>query len=244
MQFETVDDVPKEHFRENRSIYAFVERVIDGDTIRVRHYPGYAIRGQKAQSMQKRAISDCTLSIRIYGVDTPELAKFGNPSQPYAKEAKEFTSSLVLHKMVKITFLRKDQYSRAVCRVKTLPKVGWWCTWLPGFGGKDLSLLLAREGLAELYTGGGAEYCGNQKKLELLIARAQRRKRGIWSLGTKRVSAAEEKRRIRKTAQPVPVAFANTRGGRGSKEFKKKNGIEKREKVLDSVLTGLEIFAG
>ena len=70
-QFLTVDDVPKEYFDNQRYIYAFVERVIDGDTIRVRHVPGYGYGRKVPQPLEKRGISGDTLSIRIYGVDTP-----------------------------------------------------------------------------------------------------------------------------------------------------------------------------
>ena len=113
----TVDDVPKEYFKEHRHIYAFCERVIDGDTIRVRHLPEFStswwrrmLEGSNKASvkpLQKRALSDCTLSIRIYGVDCPELSKSKKQqSQPFAEEAKQFATDMVLHSVVKIIFLR------------------------------------------------------------------------------------------------------------------------------------------
>ena len=162
-QFETVDDVPKSYFAERKYIYAYVERVVDGDTARVRHLPAYKLNrifgGNKLSPIEKRGISKETLSIRIYGVDAPEVAKRGLPAQPFAEEAKRYATEMLLHSVVKITFLRKDQYSRAVCAVQTLPK-SKLLSWIrvPGFGSKDLSLELASAGLAELYTGGGAEY--------------------------------------------------------------------------------------
>jgi endonuclease YncB( thermonuclease family) len=218
-QFQTADDVPKDFFKNHNKIYAFVERIIDGDTIRVRHYPGYSFRRQKREPLQSRGIAHLTLSIRIYGVDTPELAKNkSQKSQPFAEEAKDFASNLLYHKMVAITFLRKDQYSRAVCAVHTLPKFGRMLAWVPGWGSKDVTVELARVGLAELYTGGGAEYFGNREVLERKIGKAQCKKRGIWSLGNARVSAAEEKRRA-------------------------KNSKSRGEKILDGVITGLEVAA-
>jgi endonuclease YncB( thermonuclease family) len=137
-----------------------VERVIDGDTVRVRHLPGYNWRRWKHPSpLTSRGIADQTLSIRIYGVDCPELAKFGKPSQPYGPEAKEHTTRIVLHRVVRITLLRKDQYRRAVAQVHTVPSR--FFSWIPLdlFRPKDVSVELATAGLAELYTGGGAEYC-------------------------------------------------------------------------------------
>jgi Staphylococcal nuclease homologue len=122
--------------------------------------PGYNWRRWKHPTpLTSRGIADQTLSIRIYGVDCPELAKFGKPSQPYGPEAKEHTSRVVLHRVVRITLLRKDQYRRAVAQVQTVPSR--FFSWIPldVFRPKDVSVELASAGLAELYTGGGAEYC-------------------------------------------------------------------------------------
>jgi endonuclease YncB( thermonuclease family) len=152
-QFDTVNDVPKSYFTDQRTIYAYVERIIDGDTIRVRHVPFYSWTGRSPQPLTTRGIADQTLSIRIYGVDCPEIAKNGKAGQPFAEEAKQFASNLMLNRMVKITFLRRDQYGRAVSAVETVSP--WWAL---GFGVKDLSLELASAGLGELYVGGGAEY--------------------------------------------------------------------------------------
>jgi len=108
-QFETVGQVPKEYFQERKSIYAFVERVIDGDTIRVRHIPSYGWRRvllawsparRNPVPLRQRGISDETLIVRIYGVDCPETAKRGGSrtgggaAQPYADAAKQFASEL------------------------------------------------------------------------------------------------------------------------------------------------------
>lgn len=152
--------IPKSSFQNHDVLYGFVERVIDGDTIRVRHLPMYAARlwGRRPQPLEQRGISQDTLLIRLYGVDCPELKKRGNPGQPGSEQAKDFTSATVLHTVVKITLLRKDQYARAVAAVECLPRGGVCFKWVPGLGRRDLSVLLAKEGLAELYTSGGAEY--------------------------------------------------------------------------------------
>lgn len=137
------------------------------------------------------------------GVDCPELAKNKKQTtQPYGDEAKQFTEILCLHKVVKITLLRKDQYGRAVCAVETMPTAGVLFRWVPGRGRKDVSIELAKAGMAELYTGGGAEYFNQREVIESVIAEAKRQKRGIWSLKN-RVSAAEQKR-ILKSGEVLP----------------------------------------
>jgi endonuclease YncB( thermonuclease family) len=224
-----VDDVPSSYLKDHRTIYGYVERVIDGDTIRVRHCPGYVpwwYGGEPPREMQQKtngkpkrvALSATTLSIRIYGVDCPETAKpqKGTPAQPFANEATAFTSERVLYRMVRITFLRRDQYRRAVAEVSLLGpnrplsttyyqqnqsgKAGGRRGFLERVFGRrapsrDLSIALAREGLAELYVGGGAEYHDKRDQLEAAIAAARSDRRGIWSISEKnRVSTAEFKR--------------------------------------------------
>lgn len=247
VQLETVGMVPKVYFDENRSIYALTERILDGDTFRVRHVPGFSFTNQTPEPLQKRGIADDTLVIRLYGIDCPEIAKNKNQTtQPFANEAKQYTSDLIYRQMVKVTFIRRDRYGRAIAMVETLPSAGFLLSGVPGLGPKDLTLELAKAGLAELYTGGGAEYyvrdlspihlkqgslviayhqpclsltivpvivfsCFFQtKKRDILeaIQEAKKEKRGIWSLGDNRVSAAEQKRILRNEAQDPAAVLA------------------------------------
>jgi endonuclease YncB( thermonuclease family) len=150
-QFETAGMIPRIYFEEKRSIYGFVERVTDGDTIRISHVPTYTIDGKIPTPIQKRGISDITIAVRLYGIDAPEVAKNKNQtSQPYGDDAKQYTYDTIYHKMVKVTLLQKDKYGRVVGVVETIGNNN-----VPP---KDLSIELAKQGLAELYTGGGAQY--------------------------------------------------------------------------------------
>jgi endonuclease YncB( thermonuclease family) len=203
-QFETVDDVPSRYFIEDRVVYGRVERAIDGDTVRIRHcrYSFYcedrmkkvtSLGGSRLISLEPpKRIYDSTLSIRLYGVDCPEIQKRKNdpPSQPFGDVAKEYISNSVLGKKVKVTLLSKDRYGRAIGKVETPRKFIL-------FGRKDLSIELIRRGLATLYTGGGAEYSNNLDILKSKQAEAQKEKRGIWSLGKDMISPAEFKRKQR-----------------------------------------------
>ena len=159
-QFETVGMIPKSYFDNHLTIYGYTERVIDGDTFRVRHIPGYAMllptNNYESSSPEVKGrrggIADTTLLIRLYGIDCPEISKNKNQvTQPFGNEAKEYTSNMIDHQVVKITLLRKDRYGRAVAMVETIPSNILASS-------KDLSIELARQGYAELYTGGGFEY--------------------------------------------------------------------------------------
>jgi hypothetical protein len=82
-----------------------------------------------------------------------------------------------------------------------------------------------------------------QNKRELLeskIAKAQNKKRGMWSLGSERISASDHKRGVTSKKAPVPV----TRGGAqetGRSSSKANQG--RGSNALESVMTGLE-FVG
>lgn len=170
-QYNTANDIPLSYFKEKKVIRGRVIKIIDGDTIRVRHTPLYPLfKGRDC----KTRISDCTISVRLYAIDAPETAKRGNPGQPFAKEATEYTSNQVLDKVVRVKILRKDQYARVVGKVTTQNNL------LP-FLNKDLSASLAEKGLASLYTGGGKEYDGNKQVLEKKIEQAKKNNLGIWS---------------------------------------------------------------
>lgn len=153
--------------------------MIDGDTIRVAHCPTYFSCSERDT---KQGLADTTIKVRLYGVDCPELQKKKSdpPSQPYAKEAAAFTSSIILDKTVQIKLLNKDKYGRAISKVQAGPL--------------DLSPELVQRGFATMYTGKGAEYDGNKKLLESVQEQAQKRKAGIWSLGDNMVSPADFKR--------------------------------------------------
>lgn len=174
-QYNTANDIPASLYKSNKAIRGRVVKVIDGDTIRIRHTPLYPLsKGERGCIGRK--LSECTISVRLYGVDAPETAKFGNPGQPYSQEAKEYISNNIYDKVVRVKLLRKDQYARVIGSVTTRNK------FLP-FLKTDLSSGLAEQGYASLYTGGGAEYDGKRDVLEKRIQRAQERRRGIWSNG-------------------------------------------------------------
>mmetsp|Transcript_28043 Transcript_28043/g.82457 ORF Transcript_28043/g.82457 Transcript_28043/m.82457 type:complete len:176 (+) Transcript_28043:183-710(+) len=113
-QYKTAGDIPSGVFKRNTIIYGRVEKVIDGDTLRIRHYPFYPLKWRGSYDGK---LTQNTISVRIYGVDAPELAHFGNPSMPFAEEAKHWLCDLVDGKIVRVKLLRKDQYSRAVAKV-------------------------------------------------------------------------------------------------------------------------------
>lgn len=71
---------------------AFVEKIIDGDTIRVRYHSK-------------------SVKVRLWGIDTPEY------HQPYSKTAKKFTSKMLDGQSVYLQIKDWDDYGRMVAMV-------------------------------------------------------------------------------------------------------------------------------
>ena len=122
-------------------------------------------------------LKDHTLAVRIYAVDAPETAKFGNPGQPYGEEATKFVEERLLKKKVSVKLLSKDRYGRALAAV-TYHEDG-----ILFMKGKkaDISEELVKKGLAVIYRQGGAQYDGNIARWNKLEEMARRQKVGIWS---------------------------------------------------------------
>jgi micrococcal nuclease len=128
--------------------------------------------------------SECTISVRFYGVDAPETPKFGTPGQPFSKEAKDFVSDQIYNKIVRVKLLSKDQYSRAVGSVistTTTPR-NKFIPFLTKKEESDLSLHLMEQGYATLYTGGGAPYNDRREDLIQKMECAKKKRLGVWSI--------------------------------------------------------------
>ncbi len=79
-----IDDMSAYH-----GLRAQVVRVIDGDTIEIKH----------PDALNDRPVT----RIRLWGLDCPETAKPDHPADPYADEATERTRSLAADRMVTLS---------------------------------------------------------------------------------------------------------------------------------------------
>jgi micrococcal nuclease len=82
------------------AVFGHVERVVDGDTIRVR-------------------VGTALETVRYIGVDTPETVHPTRGVEPYGKAASRFNASLVEGKQVRLEFdvERRDRYGRLLAYV-------------------------------------------------------------------------------------------------------------------------------
>lgn len=185
-RYTDVNDIPSSFFGNNAPVLrGRAVRVSDGDTIRFLHQP---TRFHPAKLRKGEKASAVALPVRLCTIDTPETAKFGKTGMAFGVEAKEHLKSMLEDKVVYARLLQKDQYSRAVAEVYT--------TKFP-FLQRFMDAEMLKEGLAEVYLGGGAVYGPLGKEEYLAIEeKAKKAKKGIWSQKN-RETAAEYKRRTK-----------------------------------------------
>lgn len=171
----TVDYLKPSLFR-RRSLFGYVTSVGDGDNFHLFHTPGGrwlgwgCFPGRHVANMKK--LKGKTISIRLAGVDAPELAHFGKPAQPYGQEALDWLRSTILHRYVRAYPYRRDQYDRVVCTV-------YQRRWL--FFKTDVGYQMLQQGLATVYEAKNySEFGGKEEQYRAAEARAKERKIGIW----------------------------------------------------------------
>ncbi|KAK2882698.1 putative endonuclease lcl3 [Arthroderma sp. PD_2] len=172
-----------------RSILGKVTSVGDGDNFRIYHTPGGILAGWgwlRKVPTSKKGLKNNTIHVRIAGVDAPELAHFGRPSQPYAEEAHTWLTNRLLGLRIRAHVYRPDQYSRVVATVYAYRFL---------FFPQDIGLQMLREGLATVYEAkSGAEFggAGQEKKYRDAEAVAKKKGKGLWK--TKSSSSWESPR--------------------------------------------------
>jgi len=147
-----------------------------------------------------------TLSVRLAGIDAPELAHFGKPAQPHAEEALKHLQYIIADRgkgRVRVFPLRRDQYERVVGtafvrrRILTLKEDGvvrrvfggwrWGDERRSGLHGPvwhvNVGLEMVRRGWATVYEGKiGVEW--GSKGMEGVYREAEKRAKaerlGIW----------------------------------------------------------------
>jgi endonuclease YncB( thermonuclease family) len=118
-----------------------VIKVYDGDTITIASYLPY-----RKSKLYK-------FSVRLNGIDCPELKTKNRDEKEVATIAKEFVSDMVLGSMVKLEKVSLEKYGRVLANVI--------------YNKKSISQLLLQERLAVPYDGGTKLCPKNWKKFRL-----------------------------------------------------------------------------
>lgn len=187
------------YFRK-RSILGKVTSVGDGDNFRIYHTPGGWLAGWgwlpwRRVPTEKKALKDQTIHIRLAGIDAPELAHFGRPSQPYGQEALEWLTAYLSGRRVRTYVYRADQYQRVV---------GTAYVW-KGLIRRDIGLQMIRAGLATVYEAKtGAEFGeGLEEKYKKAMWWAKTKRKGMWAGDSKNFESPREYKTKHKMGAPV-----------------------------------------
>lgn len=126
-----------------------VTRVFDGDTIQVTGL-------------------DLKFTIRMVGIDSPEIGYNGLPSQPYSRKAKNYLTSLLENKKVRLKSYGTGGYNRQLAEIF--------------LGDTNINIEMIRQGLAEVY--GGKKPRGLDSKAYYQAEEVARKDRkGMWIQG-------------------------------------------------------------
>ncbi|KAL4776807.1 putative endonuclease lcl3 [Aspergillus nidulans var. acristatus] len=181
-RFPDAQSIDAAYFR-RRSIYGKVTSVGDGDNFRIFHTPGGRLAGWEWLPWKRipkgKELRDNTIHVRLAGIDAPELAHFGRPEQPYAREAHEWLTSYLLSRRVRAYLHRPDQYQRVVATVYVRRALDFP---IP-FRRRDVSYEMLRRGLATVYEAkSGAEFGGDAIEAKYRNAEwwAKLKGNGMW----------------------------------------------------------------
>ncbi len=175
-RYKNTNDLPLQFFEKQKKLTGLAVTVNDSDNLRFYHQPNWLLSLLKP-NLARQDLKYHTINVRLAGIDAPEMAHFGTKSQPYAVEAKEWLTSFVQGRHVRIQLLRIDQYGRAVAMVwvrrRRFPYWLWPIWW-------NVSLEMVSAGFATIYRDAGAEYGNIKEKLEQAEVKAKKQKLGMW----------------------------------------------------------------
>ncbi|KAJ6119237.1 hypothetical protein N7523_003517 [Penicillium sp. IBT 18751x] len=170
-------------FLRRRTVFGQVTSVGDGDNFRIYHTPGGRLAGWgwlpwKKVPTTKKELKDKTIHIRLAGIDAPELAHFGRPEQPFARDSHAWLTSYLLNRRIRASVWRQDQYQRVVGSVYVRRAFDF-----PPFRKRDVSYEMLKRGLATVYEAKvGAEFGGEAMEQKYRRAEwwAKKRAKGLW----------------------------------------------------------------
>jgi len=110
------------------NVWAYCNKVIDGDSIQVCFYIHNEI---------------FRFSVRLDGIDTPELRSKNIKEKKFAKEIKKYLKSMIENDFVNLELLKFDKYGRILANVY--------------YNNESINKLLVDRGYAKIYSGGTKE---------------------------------------------------------------------------------------
>ncbi|EWC44926.1 hypothetical protein DRE_00985 [Drechslerella stenobrocha 248] len=231
------------HFFRRKGLYGKVVSVGDADNFRLYHTPGGRLMGWgwfpgRRIPESRKELKGQSIHVRIAGVDAPECAHFGKPSQPHSLESLNYLTALLTTRYVRAHLLRRDQYERVVCSV-SIPRKGI----LGALGFKhDVGLLMLRDGMAQVYEGTyGIEFGrrqGMETKYRAAEEDARARKVGIWGLKGAYESPGQYKARFGGKEGPFTPSTVVGDKASGGEKVKGKRGVSSAAAPVVAAVAG------
>ncbi len=134
---------------QNKKHQFTVVKVFDGDTVQVTGL-------------------DLKFTIRMVGIDTPEIGYGGRPSQPFSQKAKTKLTQFVENKEVTIKSYGTGGYNRQLAEIF--------------LNGKNINLKMIESGMAEVYQG-KLHRDLNSNLYFNVQAIAKKKRKGVWVQG-------------------------------------------------------------
>ncbi|GAA5923380.1 hypothetical protein JCM3775_007520 [Rhodotorula graminis] len=186
-RIRTVDDLTQADLSPTR-LRGTVTSVGDADGFRLFHRP--FLRPWLRPPTSRAGLKGETLSVRLAGVDAPEMAHFGKAAQPFSGEAFDLLSAMCVGKRVRVELFQKDRYGRVVGMAYVRP--------FPYLRQRNLSEVLLKAGLATVYEQAGAVHGGQLDRFRAVEAAARARRVGMWAQAASELeSPAAYKARLR-----------------------------------------------
>jgi endonuclease YncB( thermonuclease family) len=114
------------------------------------------------------------ISVRLIGIDAPEMPKGNYPGQELAEESKEALEKLILDSWVFMKLYGIDLHQRQIVECfKLSPETNQFV---------NINLQMILQGLAEVYRGPGIPKLFNKSPYEFVEHEAKTLKKGIWNL--------------------------------------------------------------
>ena len=131
---------------------------------------GYEFKVIKVFDGDSILVSDMnlTLSVRLVGIDAPELGYKAKKGQPFSRQSKNYLEKRINNRKIRLKLYGTDQYNRQLAEVFV--------------DGQNINLEIIKKGLAEVYRGRKPEKLNNKIYLKS-EAIAKKAKKGIWQLG-------------------------------------------------------------
>lgn len=146
------------------TLKGIVTKVGDGDGFKMVHTPFF--RSSDVKNIPSN-------SIRLAGIDAPEVRCFDKPAQPLATEAKDYLKNMILNKQIYVKVIKLDLYKRALVIAYVKKNMLQWT---------NINLEIIKSGYACVFDSRYGSFGGMETGFRDAEKAAKSNKLGIWKI--------------------------------------------------------------